>query len=366
MSTLDRTHAFCLDNDKAVVSSVRSSQTSFETSTRTLAVTNIMRRNRVAGSSIYEDSSLVIQVVPRGLLLLEYDLGSGVFTRKGNLWTLDKFADPHLQQSFLGQEIVAADINASQVIVALSYRWVVQIVLDGDRFVKQRSRQFTDEISAISCVPLDPSKAFTTQFAVSFWKSDHVKMVKLNPRDTTFSDLCRSPDLPAAPRSLLLHTFISGGGEKQKHPHLLVGLVDGSVVFFTYKDNALVDMKTISIGMLPVSLHPVVIEGQSVVVACGSRASVLCWEKERLVASPLMIKVSAFIYRNLVLKYPLIGCGCYRIPEYQGISGIYGPCWCRVSRNRGGDEIRKGPRSLSEPLTLFGLHRLMNAGFSWV
>ena len=218
VSTLDRTHAFYLDNDKAMVSSVRSSQTSFETSTRTLAVANIMRRNRVAGSSIYEDSSLVIQIVPQGLLLLEYDLGSGEFTCKGNLWTLDKFADPHLQQSFL-QEIVAADINASQVIVALSYRWVVQIVLDGDRFVKQRSRQFTDEISAISCVPLDPSKAFTTQFAVSFWKSDHVKMVKLNPRDTTLV-ICVARQTSLQRPAPYYYTLLSPAAAKSRNIHI--------------------------------------------------------------------------------------------------------------------------------------------------
>lgn len=300
VSTLERTHVLCLDEDKgAMISSAQDNPTGFETSTRTLVAANIMRRNRVAGSSTYEDSSLVIQVVPLGLLLLEYDIGSGEFTRKGGLWTLDKFADPncpHLQQSFLGQEIVAADVNASQVVIALSYRCVLQICVDGEGFVKQRSRQFTDEVSAVSCVPLDPSKAFTNQFAVSFWKSNHVQIVRL-ARDANLSDLCRSPDLPTGPRSLLLHTFVSNEGEKQKHPHLLVGMMDGSVVSFVYKDNALVDMKTISIGTLPVSLHPVVIEGRNAVVACGSRISVLCWEKERLVASPLMIKVSASVHR---------------------------------------------------------------------
>lgn len=300
VSTLERTHVFCLDKERgAMVSSAQGNSIGFDTSTRTLVAANIMRRNRVAGSSTYEDSSLVIQVVPLGLLLLEYDLSSGEFTRKGGLWTLDKFADPHLQQSFLGQEIVAADVNASQVIIALSFRWVLQICLDGDQFIKQRIRQFPHEISAVSCVPLDPSKAFTNQFALSFWKSNHIQIVKLSARDTNLPDLCRSPDMPTGPRSLLLHTFVSDGGEKQKHPHLLVGLMDGSVVSFVYRDNALVDMKTISIGTLPVSLHPVAIEGRNAVVACGNRASVLCWEKERLVASPLMIKdVAAAAYLN--------------------------------------------------------------------
>ncbi|KAL4064854.1 CPSF A subunit region-domain-containing protein [Scleroderma yunnanense] len=305
VSTLERTHVFRLDGDRnATVSSIRNNPASFETSSRTLAVANVMRRTRTAGASTYEDSSLVIQVVPRGLLLLEYDQGSGEFARKGGLWTLDKFADTALQgQSFLGQEIVAADINASQVIIALSYRWVLQISLsfDADQFIRRWARQFGngEEISAVSCVPPDPSKAFTSQFAVSFWMPNHVKMMKLSLRDDNLIDLCRSPDLPAAPRSVLLHTFVSNGTEKQKHPHLLVGLVDGSVVSFVFKDNALVDMKMISIGTLPVSLHAVVIEGRNAVVACGSRASVLCWEKERLVASPLMIKdVGATAYLN--------------------------------------------------------------------
>ncbi|KAG6333787.1 hypothetical protein ID866_5298 [Astraeus odoratus] len=181
VSTLERTHVFHFNEEHGtMVSSVPASPAGFETLTCTLTISNILRRTRSGSAqSSYEDSSLVIQVVPRGLLLLEFDPGTGQFSRKGGLWTLDKFADNEIQgRSFSGQEIVAADINASQIVIALSYRWLLQLKLEGERFVKQRGRQFDHEISAVSCAPLD-SRNFTNYIAVSFWKSDHVKIIKL-------------------------------------------------------------------------------------------------------------------------------------------------------------------------------------------
>ncbi|KIN94881.1 hypothetical protein M404DRAFT_17165 [Pisolithus tinctorius Marx 270] len=311
VSTLGRTHVFRFDEARGrVVSSLPEMPSGFETSTCTLGVSNVMRLTKKDSSLIYDEhSSLVVQVVPKGLVLLEYNLEAGQFTRRSEL-PLDKINDRNiLPQALSGQEVVAADINASQVILAFKYGWMLQLAIVDGQFTSQRSRQFLDEISAVSCVPLS-GKSFakhTTHIAVSFWKSDHVKIVKLlSPReaaaslsDCLIADVCASERLPAAPRSLLLHAFGINGDDKQMHPHLLVGLVDGTVVSFAYKDNALVDMKLISVGVLPLSLHPVVVNGKSGVVACGSRASVLGWEKGRLVHSPLMIKdVNAAAYVN--------------------------------------------------------------------
>ena len=125
------------DDEGTTVSSVGGSDKGFLLS-RTLAVSNIQRRIQ-GPPSAYVDSSLVVQVVPEGLLLLNYDPGLREHSRVGDLWKLDKISDGY--SSWAGREIVAADINASQVIVALSRGNLVQLNLDGDRFVKHRVRE---------------------------------------------------------------------------------------------------------------------------------------------------------------------------------------------------------------------------------
>lgn len=311
VSTLNRTHLLRFEEARgSVISSLPESPSGFETSTCTISLSNIMRLTRKDSSLIYDEhSSLVVQVVPKGLLLLEYSLEAGGFVRKSEL-PLDKVKDRNLlPQALSGQEIVAADINASQIVLALKYGWMMQLTVMDGQFVPQRSRQFSDEISAVSCVPLS-GKGFakhTTSIAASFWKSDYVKIMRLHslrdaaslPPDGLIAEVCRSERLPAAPRSLLLHTFITNEDDKGMYPYLLVGLVDGTVASFVYKDNTLLDMKLISVGVFPVSLHPAVVNGKGAVMACGNRGSVLAWEKGRLLHSPLMIKdVNAAAYLN--------------------------------------------------------------------
>lgn len=311
VSTLNRTHLLRFEEARgSVISSLPESPSGFETSTCTISLSNIMRLTRKDSSLIYDEHSpLVVQVVPKGLLLLEYSLEAGGFVRKSEL-PLDKVKDRNLlPQALSGQEIVAADINASQIVLALKYGWMMQLTVMDGQFVPQRSRQFSDEISAVSCVPLS-GKGFakhTTSIAASFWKSDYVKIMRLHslrdaaslPPDGLIAEVCRSERLPAAPRSLLLHTFITNEDDKGMYPYLLVGLVDGTVASFVYKDNTLLDMKLISVGVFPVSLHPAVVNGKGAVMACGNRGSVLAWEKGRLLHSPLMIKdVNAAAYLN--------------------------------------------------------------------
>ncbi|KIJ17938.1 hypothetical protein PAXINDRAFT_72888 [Paxillus involutus ATCC 200175] len=300
VTTLHETHMFRFEDDRGtMVSSVGGSQNGFMTSCRTLAVSNIRRRILKDGSpgSVYIDSSLVIQVVPKGLLLLNYDSAMREYTRIGDLWTLDKFADGN--GSWAGREIVAADINASQVVIALNYGRLVLLNLDGDRFVKQRLRDIvehppydcTAEISAVTCVPLDDTKAYAIEIAVALWMSKTVRILSLSEAGI-MKDVCETNELPAAPRSLLLHNFTSKTGEKvqQSHPHLLVGLTNGSVASFPFKKGRLGDQRLISIGTLPVTMHSCRIKDRSTVFACGSRTSILFWEKERLQHSPLMLK----------------------------------------------------------------------------
>lgn len=301
VSTLQETHVLRFEDDhRAMVSSVGGSDKGF-LSSRTLAVSNIQRRIPGNGStpSAYVDSSLVVQVVPEGLLILDYDSSLREYTRIGDLWTLDKFADDNAAN--WDREIVAADINASQVVIALNHGRLVLLVVEGDCFVRRRMREFvesppfscTAEISAVTCLPLDSTKPYAMNIAVGFWMSKTAKILSLSELGTTMKDVCETGELPAAPRSLLLYNFTTepGGKSPQSHPHLLVGLVDGSLATFPFQNGTLGDQKLISIGNVPVTMHTCCIKDRSTVFACGSRTSILFWEKERLQHSPLMLKV---------------------------------------------------------------------------
>ncbi|KAG9315581.1 CPSF A subunit region-domain-containing protein [Chiua virens] len=298
VSTLQETFVLRFEDDqKTLVSSDKGFLLD-----RTLAVSNIQERRQTPGDGpAYVDSSMVVQVVPRGILLLKYDSRLREYTRIGDLWTLDKFADG--DASWASRKIVAADINATQVVIALNHgRLVVLNLSDSEQFVKQRTREFvepppisyTAEISAVTCLPLDSTKPYATHIAVGFWMSKVVKILSLPSRDGAIKDVCGTSKLPAAPRSLLLYNFSSepgpGGEPSQAHPHLLVGLVDGSLATFPFQNKILGEQKLISIGNLPVTMHTCRIRGRPTVFACGSRTSILFWERERLQHSPLMLK----------------------------------------------------------------------------
>lgn len=312
VSTLQETCVLRFEDDKgAIVSSVGGSDRSF-LSSRTLAVSNIKRRNPGDGStpSSYADSSLVVQVCPEGILLLHYDLDLREYTRIGDLWTLDKFNDGNVG-NWANRKIVAADINASQVLIALNHGSLVLFILEGDRLVRQRTREFvepppfncTAEISAVTCLPLDSAKPYAVNIAVGFWMSKVVKVLSLLERGT-IKDVCETNELPAAPRSLLLFNFTNEqgvGNYPQSHPHLLVGLVDGSLATFPFQNGRLGDQKLISVGNLPVTMHTCRVRDRPTVFTCGNRTSILFWERECLQHSPLMLKVRVIAYPSRYL-----------------------------------------------------------------
>lgn len=159
------------------------------------------------------------------------------------------------------------------------------------------------EISAVSCIPQDPTKNFTSNIVVGFWTSNHVEVLSLGrgAADGSMPTIARTPTLSSTPRSLLMYNFESDGPGSSINPHLLVGLTDGSIASFVYKNDQLLDQKLVSIGSLPVSMRSCRIGTRQTVLACGSRTAILFWEKERLMYSPLILKVSEqFMERGLV------------------------------------------------------------------
>lgn len=147
------------------------------------------------------------------------------------------------------------------------------------------------EISAISCKPLNPAKNFTSHIAVSFWGSNRVIIYSANDN---FTVVCQTPSLLALPRSLLFHNFGHGTSSKGEdyHPHLLVGLGDGTLVSYSFRSKALGDARVISLGDIPLSLSICPGRDRTSLIACGSRTSVLFWERETLRHSPVTLKVA--------------------------------------------------------------------------
>jgi DNA damage-binding protein 1 len=156
------------------------------------------------------------------------------------------------------------------------------------------------EISAISCTPMNPSKNFTNYIAVSFWGSNQVKL--FSPQDG-LSVICQAPALQALPRSLLFYNFGNNTSSKAPdyHPHLLIGLADGTVVSYSWRNNELSDSKTISLGDIPVFLNVCQVDGRKALFACGSRASILFWDKETLRHSPVILKACKVSHRTVLL-----------------------------------------------------------------
>lgn len=82
----------------------------------TLALSNVPARVSQHGRPTYVDSSLVVQVTPQGINVVEYDAVLGTFSKIGNGWNVQQQSNP----LWRSREIVAASINPTQVAIGLS------------------------------------------------------------------------------------------------------------------------------------------------------------------------------------------------------------------------------------------------------
>ncbi|CDO76087.1 hypothetical protein BN946_scf184649.g13 [Trametes cinnabarina] len=291
VSTLRETLVFSFTG-KDNLTHIEPSAAGLVTNVPTFALGNIPRRQTTVsgGRSIssYVDSPLVVQITPEGVHLVEFDTTLGSFSAVGQGWVPKKMGDA----SLAGKEVVAAAMSPSQFIVGLSGgRLALLNLSSGDALQLVKTRDFTDEICAISCTPFDPSKNYATSIAVSFWGSNRVSILSLDSPDSYLGPVCEVT-LPALPRCVLLHNFGTGVRPKDMdfHPHLLVGLADGNVVTYAFRDGELLDRKVSSVGNAPASLSVCSVDGRTVVFASGARASVLYWDRQRVRSSPVSIK----------------------------------------------------------------------------
>ena len=190
-----------------------------------------------------------------------------------------------------------------------------------------------NEISAISCTPLDPTRAFTRTIVVSYWSSNTIEVFSVT--ESGFKSIYLSPSLPSLVTSLLLYNFGSDQSSKglDYHPYLLAGLSDGSVATFLWQEQQLKDRKIISLGRAPVSLIVYTAalgsngngsvgsgEGGSdvkTVLAIGNRAIVFSHERNRLVHSPILLKVWHHTFQAHNLHLNIDDCNRILLPHHQ-------------------------------------------------
>ena len=112
VSTLRGSFLFKLDGCDAATH-IDSSSAGFVLDEPTLAMRNVRKRVIVDGRSTYGDSPWIVQVTAHAMTLVEYDPVSQMFSRVST-WTVEG------TERWKGREIVAASVNPSQFIIALS------------------------------------------------------------------------------------------------------------------------------------------------------------------------------------------------------------------------------------------------------
>ena len=109
------THVFAFES-KDVITHLDPSVAGFATDVPSLALGNIPRREiSPSGSSSYVPSSLIAQITPGGIQLVEYDPALLGFTKVGSGWY-----PKTLGKEYAEREIVAAAMSPSQFVVGLS------------------------------------------------------------------------------------------------------------------------------------------------------------------------------------------------------------------------------------------------------
>ncbi|KAG7445774.1 uncharacterized protein BT62DRAFT_969553 [Guyanagaster necrorhizus] len=300
VSTLEETHFLRFDSFSTLVLE-NSALNGFVTDTPTLCVYNITARE--VGTSSYNSSSMIVQVAPRGVFLL------------------DKFLQIDHWKPIGGVEIVAASVNASQVLLALAGGQLLTLKVDNKKLVQvvQSKLYFAQnaippqpkhgpdtyppwlptEISCVSCIPMNESKYFSIQVAAAFWHTNQIKIYNIASSGFTFQ--YETPQLPATVRSILFYNF--GTTEKNGddyRPYLLAGLANGTVVSFVWSGNQFTEMKLVALGSGPVELSPNRIgDGTRGVLAVADKTMVISCPRGRLQYSHIILRdVSAATLLN--------------------------------------------------------------------
>lgn len=299
ISTMESSHLLQIQNGSAVKFKHTNSGglSALITDQPTLSFSNVYRRQNG-----YVNSTLIVQVVPTGVHLLEWDPSIEVYMERA------KWCPTNDVRAEKRPEILAATANRSQIALTLGGGGVIllriaekdaiEILLVSSAleiggltngFPRHKS-QFESEISTMSLSPLNPQQEYSRHLSIACWGSNVVEILDIN---ANLRSIVRSPALPSLVRSVLLYNF--GSDTKSKgldyHAYLLAGLGDGSIATMSFRGGQLGDLKIVSLGQFPVHLTPCIADGRKAVFAAGSRATVFFVDKGKLLNSPIILKV---------------------------------------------------------------------------
>ncbi|KAF9013379.1 CPSF A subunit region-domain-containing protein [Cyathus striatus] len=285
-STLHKTHLLRIDDngDNATITYMKDGM-DLITDQSTLTFSNILTAK--PGTTEYLDSAIAVQVTPKGVLLLEFNHALGGYSQ------IAQYPQPgsKVLENVEGPiQVVCASASRTQVVLALTGGYLVLLKVANKAIEEQIFSPVSNEISAVSCEPSNAHGPFSQYVTVAYWETNEVEVFRIKQQH--FVSVTRSEPHPAVIRSVMLFNF---GTDKGKGcEYLLVGLGDGSAVYYNWKTGSgareLKDKKVIPLGNRPVSLTSCEADGKLAVLASGDRSTMLSWEKERLSQYPIMSK----------------------------------------------------------------------------
>ncbi|POG81286.1 uncharacterized protein OCT59_022028 [Rhizophagus irregularis] len=180
-------------------------------------------------------------------------------------------------------KITVADINPTQVVVALGGGNLVYFEIKGLDLVEIKSTTLEYEISCVNISPLDINKPInSTVVAVGLWTIIGVQILRL----PTLEIIANQPlEGTAITRSVLLTTF-------EYNHYLIAALGDGQLFhfIFTPETGRLSEKKQLSLGTQPIMLTSFTSNGMNHVFAASDRPTVIYSSNKKLLYSNVNTK----------------------------------------------------------------------------
>lgn len=260
---------------------------------RLTAICGSMADPTLAASSLVDEScsALLLRVAHTDVSLFR--------CQGGSIALLHQWSPPS------GCEITTASANdLGQCVIALSDKSLVYLTAETESLTERGKTSLEHEVSCldISCLsPGEPAKIA----AIGFWQARTIQVLSLPDLSPVGQSSVVQQQLPAVPRSLLLHRFASKqtrqGASRQSRtslrnrdalsPHLLIGLGDGTLITYSVslptdesfsRTVGLFDCKTLSLGTQALKLDAIeTSSGARVVAVSGSRPTLVFADSKR-------------------------------------------------------------------------------------
>ncbi|CAG8461735.1 4837_t:CDS:10 [Gigaspora rosea] len=211
--------------------------------------------------------NLLVQVTQYQVRLIDLD----------NRRLVSQWDPPH------NSKITVADINPSQVVIAISGGILIYFQVQGMELVKINQRKLQYEIACMSINPLDPIHPESSSIvAIGLWTVVGVQVLRL----PTLEIIADQPlEGASMTRSVLLSTF-------ENNHYLLAALGDGQLFHFILDPTTgrLSERKQLSLGTQPVMLTSFTSNGLSHVFAASDRPTVIYSSNKKLLYSNVNTK----------------------------------------------------------------------------